>query len=51
LASSIFYPGASLIVSAERSNDRFVSGNEVIGAVPNSAEWLRRVENLLPRKH
>ena len=51
LSTKIFYPGASLIVSAERSNDRFVSGNEVIGAVPNSAEWLRRVEALLPRKH
>ena len=51
LKTAIFYPGANLIVSAERSNDRFVSGNEVIGAVPNSAEWLRRVENLLPRKH
>lgn len=49
LSTAIFYPGASLIVSAERSNDRFVSGNEVIGAVPNSAEWLRRVEALLPR--
>jgi len=51
LSTTIFYPGANLIVSAERSNDRFVSGNEVIGAVPNSAEWLRRVEALLPRKH
>lgn len=51
LSTAIFYPGANLIVSAERTDARFVGGNEVIGAVPNSAEWLRRLENLLPRKH
>jgi hypothetical protein len=50
LASSIFYPGASLIVSAVRSDaDHCKSLNEVIGAVPNSADWLRRVEVLLPK--
>jgi hypothetical protein len=52
LSTAIFYPSANLIVSAERSDaTHFVSRNEVIGAVPNSAEWLRRVGNLLPRKH
>jgi hypothetical protein len=49
LATGIFYPGASLIVSAVRSDaDHCKSLNEVIGAVPNSADWLRRVEVLLP---
>ena len=51
LSSAIFYPGASLIVSADRPEaNRWTSGNEVIGAVPNSADWLRRVEVLLPRR-
>jgi hypothetical protein len=50
LASTIFYPGASLIVSAGRPDaTRWTSGNEVIGAVPNSADWLKRVEVLLPK--
>ncbi|HSE41654.1 MAG TPA: hypothetical protein VLH08_12905 [Acidobacteriota bacterium] len=51
LSTAIFYPGASLIVSAGRPDvNRWTSGNEVIGAVPNSADWLRRVEALLPRR-
>ncbi len=51
LAATIFYPGASLIVSALRPDtDHCKSLNEVIGAVPNSAEWLRRVEVLLPKR-
>jgi hypothetical protein len=50
LSTAIFYPGANLIVSAERSNARFVSGNEVIGAVPNSADWLKRLQVLLPQR-
>ncbi len=50
LATSIFYPGASVIVSAVRSDaDHWKSLNEVIGGVPNSADWLRRVEGLLPK--
>ena len=50
LSSTIFYPGASLIVSAQRAGDTGIwkSLNEVIGAVPNSADWLRRVGALLP---
>jgi hypothetical protein len=51
LSTAIFYPGASLIVSALRPDaDRWTSLNEVIGAVPNSADWLRRVEVLLPKR-
>lgn len=51
LSSAIFYPNASLIVSAQRAGDgsNWKSLNEVIGAVPNSADWLRRVEVLLPK--
>jgi hypothetical protein len=51
LSTAIFYPGASLIVSAERTDAAtFVSGNEVIGAVPYSEGWLKRVEGLLPKR-
>jgi hypothetical protein len=51
LASTIFHSGASLIVSAGKPDaTRWTSGNEVIGAVPNSADWLRRVEVLLPKR-
>jgi hypothetical protein len=51
LSTAIFYPGANLIVSAERVDaTRFVSGNEVIGAVPNSNDWLKRLGALLPRR-
>jgi hypothetical protein len=50
LATGIFYPGASLIVSAVKPDaDHCKSLNEIIGAVPNSADWLRRVEVLLPK--
>jgi hypothetical protein len=51
LSTAVFYPGANLIVSAERTdNTGFVSGNEVIGAVPNSADWLKRLQVLLPQR-
>ena len=51
LSTSIFYPGANMIVSALRPDaDHWTSLNEVIGAVPNSADWLRRVEVLLPKR-
>lgn len=51
LSTAIFYPGANLIVSAERTDGtHWSSGNEVIGAVPYSDDWVRRVGSLLPKR-
>ena len=49
LSKKIFYPGAKLIVSAQKvSFDQWKSLNEVIGAVPFSPDWLKRVEAFVP---
>jgi hypothetical protein len=49
LSTSIFYPGAKLIVSAQNAgSDKWKSLNEVIGAVPFSSDWMKRVEALVP---